>query len=321
MAIEHATNTVMPSTGRPSQKHGRMKSTQRRSVERKRKLIAWAFMVPFFLVNFSVILGPSLSAIYYSFTDWSGIGPAHFVGLANFQHLLTDGEFHQAILFNIFWTAMFLTVPIAMGLLGAFLLSHITRFQMFFRAAYFIPYVTASVVNAAIWQQLLSPQQGISSLFDRIGLHFLDNVYFFGDVHLALPSVAFVDNWHFWGFLVVLFLAAMQSVDQQLYEAAKVDGASNWRQFYHVTLPGIRPVLGIVVLLVTVWSLLTFEYPYVITQGGPAGATQVITLLLYKNAFSLNEAGYAASMGLTLSAVAAAITLIYLYLQRRGVEV
>ncbi|HEY4389445.1 MAG TPA: sugar ABC transporter permease [Ktedonobacteraceae bacterium] len=317
MSIDHA---AILSSSSPQEKTF-AKSTKHSSIARKRKLLAWAFMLPFFVVNFVVVLGPSLSTFYYSLTDWSGIGPAQFVGLANFQHLLTDADFHQAILFNLIWLALFLTVPIIMGLFGAFLLSQIKRFQMFFRAAYFIPYVIASVVNAAIWQQLLDPQQGLAFALDHLGIHFLDNVFFFGDTKLALGSVAFVDNWHFWGFLVVLFFAAMQSVDHQLYEAAKVDGSSRWRQFYHVTLPGIRPVLGIVVLLVTVWSLLVFEYPFIITQGGPAGATQVMTILLYKDAFSLNQAGYAAAMGLTLSVVAAAITGIYLFLQRRGVEI
>ncbi|GHO87311.1 carbohydrate ABC transporter permease [Dictyobacter formicarum] len=289
--------------------------------ERRRKILAWSFMLPFLLVNGVVVLGPSISTFYYAFTDWSGMGEAKFVGLANFIQLFGDADFHQAFLFNLIWLAMFLTVPIAMGLLGAFLLSQIKRFQMFFRAAYFIPYIIASVVNASIWEQILDPQQGLASLLNRIGLHFLDNVYFFGDAHYALLSVAFVDNWHFWGYLVVLFLAAMQAVSPELYEAARVDGASRWKQFLHVTIPGIRPVLGIVLLLVTVWSLLVFEYPFIITQGGPAGATQVMSILMYKNAFALNEAGYAAAMGLSLSFIAAIITGVYLYLQRKGVEI
>lgn len=321
MSLKQLTDTVhLPNTGallmeRTHSRRGRFTS------QRKRKLLAWVFMLPFFIVNFAVVLGPSLSTFYYALTDWSGVGPAHFIGLANFQQLLIDADFHKAILYNLIWEAMFLTVPIAMGLFGAFLLSHITRFQMFFRAAYFIPYIIASVINASIWQQLLDPQQGLAAALDRYGIHWLDNLYFFGDEKLALPSVAFVDNWHFWGFLVVLFLAAMQSVDAELYDAAKVDGASRWRQFYHVTLPGIRPVLGLVLLLVTVWSLLVFEYPFIITQGGPAGATQVMTLLLYKNAFALNEAGYASAMGLTMSFVAATIAIVYLYLRRKGLEI
>lgn len=278
-------------------------------------------MLPFLAVSVFVVLGPSLSSFYYSLTDWSGLGPAHFIGLANFQQLLTDTDFHKAILYNLFWMAWFLTIPMGLGLFGAFLLSQIKRFQMFFRAAYFVPYIIASVVNASIWEQILDPQQGLASQLDKIGIHWLDNVYFFGDQHLALPSVAFVDSWHFWGFLLIFFLAAMQSVDKELYDAARVDGANRWNQFLHVTLPGILPVFGILVLLVVVWSLITFEYPYIITQGGPAGATQILTVLLYQNAFANNEAGYAAAMGIVISLAAIIITLIYQYLQRRGLEI
>lgn len=292
----------------------------RRTRRRKYGLIAWAFMLPFFLVNFVVVLGPSLSTFYYAFTDWSGVGPAHFIGLANFAQLLHDADFHQAVLYNLLWVGMFLTVPIALGLLGAFLLSQIRRFQLLFRAIYFIPYIIASVVNAAIWQQLLDPQQGLAFALDRLGIHWLDNVYFLGDKKLALASVAFVDNWHFWGFLVVIFLAAMQSIDSELYNAARVDGANGWRQFFHITLPGIRSTLGLALLLVTVWSLLVFEYPFIMTQGGPAGATQVMTILLYKDAFALNEPGYAAAMGLCISLLAIVVALIFVILRRKGWE-
>ena len=319
-AKQFAQHSSLP-TGAGFSSESRARSRARRDARRRRyRLLAWAFMLPFFLVNFVVILGPSLSTFYYAFTDWSGVGPAHFIGLANFVQLFHDADFHQAVIYNLLWVAMFLTVPIAMGLLGAFLLSQIKRFQLLFRALYFIPYVTASVVNAAVWQQLLDPQQGLAFELDRLGIHWLDNVYFLGDKKLALASVAFVDNWHFWGFLVVIFLAAMQSIDSELYSAAMVDGATRWRQFYHITLPGIRSILGLALLLVTVWSLLVFEYPFIMTQGGPAGATQVMTILLYKDAFALNEPGYAAAMGLCVSLLATVVALIFVLLRRKGLE-
>jgi raffinose/stachyose/melibiose transport system permease protein len=322
MPLEQVTSSVS-TTAAGALSHERIPQSRarRQSLQRRRGLIAWAFMLPFLAISAFVVLGPSLSSFYYSLTDWTGLGAAHFIGLANFQQLLTDADFHKAILYNLFWMAWFLTIPMALGLFGAFLLSQIKRFQMFFRAAYFVPYIIASVVNAAIWEQILDPQQGLAFELGKIGIHWFDKVYFFGDQHLALPSVAFVDSWHFWGFLLIFFLAAMQSVDKDLYEAARVDGANRWHQFWHVTLPGILPVFGILVLLVTVWSLITFEYPYIITQGGPAGATQILTVLLYQDAFANNEAGYAAAMGITISLIAIAITLVYQYLQRRGVEI
>jgi len=120
-----------------------------RVLRRKRALSAWLFMLPLIVVNMLVILGPSIATVYYSFTEWSGIGPAEWVGLQNYADILGDEDFWSALGHNLLWTVIFLTVPIAMGLGGAFLLSQITRFQMVFRILYFIPYVMASVVNAA----------------------------------------------------------------------------------------------------------------------------------------------------------------------------
>ena len=291
------------------------------ALRRRRRLVAWAFMVPLIVVNVLVILGPSVATIYYSFTEWSGIGPAEFVGLENYGDLLADGDFWIAMWHNVIWTIFFLTVPIAMGLLGAFLLSQITRFQLVFRLVYFVPYVVASVVNAAVWQNILDPSRGIGSVLAQVGIPFLDGVSFFGSERLALPSVAFVNNWAWWGFVVLLFLTALQSVDQELYEAARVDGAGRWQQFLNVTLPGIRPTFVFVILLTIINSLLAFDYIYIITQGGPAGASEVVATLMYKEAFERFEAGYAAAMGLGLSFISGLIVLVFIYLRRRGWEI
>lgn len=291
------------------------------ALKRRRLLTAWLFMVPLLAINVLVILGPSVATIYYSFTDWSGIGPAEFVGLENYRELLADGDFWIAMWHNVIWTLLFLTVPIAMGLLGAFLLSQIQRFQIFFRIAYFIPYVVASVVNAALWQNLLDPDRGIGSALASVGIPFLDGVSFFGSERLALPSVAFVNIWAWWGFIVLLFLTALQSVDHELYEAARMDGAGRWQQFVNVTLPGIRPTFVFVVLLTIINSLLVFDYVYIITRGGPAGASEVVGTLMWKQAFERFEAGYAAAMGLGLSFVSGVIVVIFVFLRRRGWEV
>ena len=289
-------------------------------LRRRRFLTAWLFMVPLLVVNVLVILGPSVATVNFSFTEWSGIGPAEFVGLENYRDLLADGSFWQAMWHNLLWTIFFLTVPIAMGLLGAFLLSQIKRFQLFFRIAYFIPYVVASVVNAAIWQNILDPERGIGSSLASIGIPFLDGVSFFGNTRLALPSVAFVNNWAWWGFILLLFLTALQSVDQELYDAAKIDGANRWQQFLNVTLPGIRPTFIFVVLLTIINSLLVFDYIFIITRGGPAGASEVVGTLMWKEAFERFEAGYASAMGLGLSFVSGVIVLIFIFLRRRGWE-
>jgi raffinose/stachyose/melibiose transport system permease protein len=292
-----------------------------RGLRRRRLMTAWLFMLPLLVVNVLVILGPSVATVYYSFTEWSGIGPAEFVGLQNYRDIFADRDFWFALWHNLIWTAIFLTVPIAMGLLGAFLLSQITRFQMVFRVLYFIPYVMASVVNAALWQNILDPGRGIGSVLATFGIPFLEGVSFFGSERLALPAVAFVDNWHWWGFIVLLFLTALQSVDKELYEAARMDGAGRWQQFINVTIPGIRATLVFVVLITIIGSLLVFDYIYIITQGGPAGASEVVGTLMYKEAFARFEAGYAAALGLGMSFMGGLIVLIFVYLRRRGWEI
>lgn len=290
-------------------------------LRRKRVMTGWLFMLPLVLVNTLVILGPSVATVYYSFTEWSGIGPAEWVGLQNYRDILSDGDFWSALWNNVLWTIMFLTVPIAMGLGGAFLLSQITHFQMIFRILFFLPYIMASVVNAALWQNILDPGRGIGSSLAALGVPWLEGVSFFGSETLALPAVAFVDNWHWWGFVVLLFLTALQSVDKELYEAARMDGASRWQQFMNVTIPGIRATLVFVILMTIIGSLLVFDYIYIITQGGPAGASEVVGTLMYKEAFGRFEAGYAAALGLGLSFVSGLIVLVFIYLRRRGWEV
>src|SRR5258708_5395779 len=294
---------------------------RQKGISSRRKLLAWLFMLPLAIFNIVVILGPSLFTVYYAFTDWTGLGPANWVGLANFQQLFVDSDFHQALIHNIIWMALFLTIPMAMGLLVAVVLSQIVRFQLFFRSLFFVPYVMATVVNAAIWQNLLNPSVGISVGLDQIGIHWLDNVYFLGNEHLALPTVAFVDMWHFTGFLVVLFLAAIQAVDPELYNAARVDGANRLRQFWPITLPGIRPTLLFLMLMTTIWWFFAFEYVYILTGGGPAGSTDVLSTLLFRNALSNNLAGYATAQALVMALGAAVISFGLAILRKRGWEV
>ncbi|MCA9859296.1 MAG: sugar ABC transporter permease [Thermomicrobiales bacterium] len=298
----------------------RVTETRRRRL-RSRHLAGWLCLLPFLAVNFIVILGPSLSTFYYSLTDWNGIGPATYIGLQNFRDLTHDHNFVEAFRHVIIWTCFFLTVPIAMGLLGSFLLSQITRGQMLFRLLYFIPYTIASVVNASMWKNIFDTRRGIFAQLDNLGVPGMDNISIFGSTRNALWGVAWVDNWHWWGFLVVVFLAAMQSVDQELYDAVKLDGGGRWREFRDVTIPGILPTLVFILLLTIIASLLVFDYIYIITQGGPAGSTEMVGTLLYKTAFEMFEAGYAAAMGVTMTLLSVLIMLGYRTLQRRGWEV
>jgi len=287
----------------------------------RRKVVPWLFVLPVLLINLLVVLGPALGAIYYSLTDWSGIGAAEFVGLDNYRQLLFDDpSFRGAFKNNLIWLAMFLTVPIAMGLIAASLLAPIKRGGLFFRMMLFIPYVLPSVIVANLWSSLINPDRGLLAWLNERGVPGTDAAYL-GREETVLPTIAFIDNWHWWGFLMVLFLAGMQNVPPDLYEAARLDGASRFQEFRDVTLPGIRPILVFMILMSSIWSFLTFDYIWIITQGGPGGASEVLSVLVYKNAFQNFEAGYAAAIGITMSSLVGIVIGIFVVLRRRGWEI
>lgn len=295
-------------------------SSMGRSVRRRRRTIAFLFLLPALAVNLLVIGGPGASSLYYAFTDWNGFTSPEFTGFANAARLAGDADFWNAIGHNFIYMVFFLSVPLVMGLAGAFMLSRIRRGVTLFRVLFFIPYLIASVVNAQIWKNLLDPVSGLAPQLNEFGIHALDNIYFFGDSDLSLLSVAFVDNWHFWGFLVVLFVAAMQGVDGSRFEAARIDGANAWQEFWHVALPGIRPTLMFAVMMISLWSLLAFDYAYALTGGGPAGSSDLVSLLVNRTAFGSLEAGYAAFIALAMSALGAAFLVIFAIIRRNEDE-
>lgn len=287
----------------------------------RRVIIPWLFVLPIMLINVIVVIGPSVSAVYYSMTSWSGVGPARFIGLENFRHIIfQDMAYRRAFLNNLLWLSFFLTVPFLFSLFAAGMLSRIRRGSMFFRTSLFIPYVLPAVITASIWRNLLSPTLGIGPVLASWGIPGLDRAYL-GQPETALIAIAFVDNWHFWGFLMVLFLSAMQSIPPELYEAARIDGATRWQEFRHITIPGIQPTIVFMLLMVAIWSFLVFDYVWILTQGGPAGSSDVLGTLVYKQAFMRFEAGYASAIGLTMSALAGLIIALFLYLRKRGWEI
>ncbi|MEZ4680624.1 MAG: sugar ABC transporter permease [Caldilineaceae bacterium] len=300
-------------------------TSQRRRTRRKRffskYVVPWLFIAPILLLHLVVVIGPSLAAFYYSLTDWSGIGPAEFVGLKNFQELIFDDQNYRAALqHNISWLLFFLTVPFTLALVAAALLAQVKRGSMVFRTIMFIPYILPSVIIVSIWRNLLSPRMGVGAQLANWGIPGFDRA-FLGETSTALLTIAFIDNWHFWGFLMVLFLAAMQNIPPELYDAAKIDGANRRQEFLYITIPGILPTLSFMLLMTGIWSFLVFDYVWLLTQGGPAGASEVMATYLYKQAFNRFEAGYASAIGLSMSLFAGVIISIFIFLRRRGWDI
>ena len=282
--------------------------------------IAWLFLLPILLLNLVVVIVPSFSSIYYSFTDWSGMGSYDFVGLDNFKELFTDEIFLKALLNNVKWTIFFVTIPVAIGLIVSISLISLTRGQMFFRVLFFIPYILPSIVNANLWKNILSPYYGIIPWLQNLGFD-IPNIKFFANSEIVLYSIAFIDNWRFWGYLVILYLAALQAIPKDHYEVGELEGISKWQRFKYITIPGILPTLSFSLMMITIWSFLVFDYVYILTQGGPANASEVLGTLVYKTAFSKYEMGYASAISIAMSFFCLLPILTFNLLKKRGRDI
>jgi raffinose/stachyose/melibiose transport system permease protein len=299
----------------------RSRNVRMKGLRWRKKILPWLFVAPILWVHGVVVIGPSLSAFYYSLTSWNGIGKPTFIGLENFRKLwFVDPNFKTAFLNNLIWLAIFLTVPMALALLASSLLAPIKKGGMFFRTVLFTPYIIPAVVSCAVWRNLLSPTLGVGGQLAKMGIKGLD-IAFLGNTHTSLISAAFVNNWAWWGFLMVLFVNAIQSVPMDLYDAARVDGANRWQEFIHVTLPGIRPTVVFMLLMTSIWSFLVFGWVYILTKGGPAGSSNVLGVMVFSEAFQKYDAGYAAAIGLTMSFLAGIFVVFYNVLRKRGWEI
>jgi len=279
--------------------------------------VGWFFLSPLIAFNALVVLVPSLSNVYFSFTSWDGLGTPTWIGLDNYIRLVNDPNIHEAFLRNVIWTAVFLVVPMGLGIIGAYLLIRVRRGSAVFRLIFFTPYIVATVVSATIWGFIYSPKLGITAVLANLGFGDSKPINLLGTGETALFSVAFANIWQWWGFLLVVFFAAMKGVDNSLYEAAELDGASDFRKLISITLPVIRPTITFLVLMTIIWSFLIFDYVFIMTGGGPAGRTEVLGTLLYKSSFWSRESGYAAAIGVLMGAISLVVVTTYLQIRKR----
>ena len=215
------------------------------------------FLVPTLVINLVVILIPACLTLVLAFFRWDGMSAPVFIGLGNFQALWADRVFWLALRNNIIWTAIFLTVPIAMGLLAAALLLVVRRGRTLFQVIYFLPVVIATVITARVWQGMIfSPATGVFGWLDHLGLP-LDNPL--SNPSTALFGVATVDLWHWWGFLCVIFFAALRQVPSEQIEAARIEGATFFQMMRYVLLPGIRSTIILMMIMTVIWSFLVFD--------------------------------------------------------------
>ena len=273
---------------------------------------------PALILSLLLVLVPAILTFGAALTEWDGMSMPNFVGLKNFQSLFQDHVFWISIGNNIRWAIIFLTIPMAIGLIVSSLLQRRKKASTIFQVIFLLPYVLSPVANAVIWQNIvLDP---ISGLAGYISSNFYQLTNPLTDTNTALYAVAAIDIWHFWGYLVVVFFAAMRQTPDDQLEAAFLEGASSFQVLWNVTLPNILPTIALMVALVTIFSFLTFDYIYLITQGGPARSTEMLSTFAYKFAFTSFQVGKAAVVALTISFFGLIASFFYVWLSKSEFE-
>jgi len=272
------------------------------------------FLMPALVINVVIILIPALLTVAMAFCEWDGLSTPTWVGLDNFRAIFADPVFFSALLNNIKWTLIFLTVPMAMGLLVASMLLFVRRGRNFFQAVYFLPVIIATVVVARVWQGMIyNPQSGLVGWLKIYGVTLSDPL---ANPPTALYAVATVDLWHWWGFLAVIFFAALRQVDMAQIESAMLDGANFLQLMRYILLPAIQPTITMMMIMTVIWSFLAFDFVYVLTQGGPAYASEMLSTLSYRYAFYNYTMGPAAAVALVISFFGLVATALYVWVQQ-----
>jgi raffinose/stachyose/melibiose transport system permease protein len=265
--------------------------------------VAYLYIAPAFLFYLLFAFGPLVYTTWLSFFEWDGLTVGTWVGLDNYQKVLSDPAIRASFVHSFELILFYAVLPVILGLLLASLIAHSrVRGVTFFRAVLFLPQTIATVVVAIAWVWIYAPEGPLNKGLDAIGLSALSRGWL-GDFTFALPALGLVGTWVMFGLCLVLFLAGIQKIPTSLYEAARVDGAGRVREFFAVTLPGLRGELAVALTLTTIMALRTFDLIYVSTSGGPGTSTTVPSVLVYQNAFANGRVGLAAAVAVVLTAL------------------
>jgi len=284
--------------------------------------VTWLFIAPALLAYAAVVLIPSVGGAVFAFTDWNGLAPElAFVGWENFERAWSDPQVRSALAVTALFALAITVLQNILGLALAALLNAQIRSRNWLRTVLFAPVIVTPVIVAYLWKYLLSTNGAVNQFVAAIGVS--DGaVNWLGDPRLAIVSVVIVTVWQTVGVAMVIYLAGLQNIPQELYEAADMDGASNWTKFRLITFPLLAPAVTINVVLSTVNGMKLFDQVFVLTNGGPGYATETLSTLVYKTSFIVGEFGYATAIALAMTVFVATVSMgLMAWLKRREAHV
>ncbi len=293
-----------------------MKVRRKKKEKRVKTLTYHLLSLPAIFLSGFVILIPAFQTIYSAFTDWNGISDEKiWIGLQNFKELFADWVFWKAAANNLKWTILFVTVPVIVAMIAAVIMTRFHIGSKSFQVMYLIPYLLAPTTNAIIWLNMIfSPNGGLIGFMQKLGWEITSPL---ADMGTALLGVAMVDIWHYWGFLTVIYLAALRQTPEDQIEAAEIESANGFQTFIYVYLPNIAPTVRLMFILIVIYSFCTYDYIYLMTSGGPAHATEVLSTYAYTMAFSAFKFGKAAAVSLVIGIFGCIAAFFYTWFSRK----
>ena len=268
---------------------------QKTKRSQQKKWLPYLLVSPYLIFVVVFVVFPVLFCFYLTFNKWNIISPMKFIGVDNYSRLFNDRLFWKAIGNTLKFLLLHIPLQLIVSLFLAYLLNQKLRAAAFFRASFFMPVIVSGVVVTILWQQLLGFDGGlVNRMLMSIGII---KIGWLVNPDVAIYAIAIMATWKNVGLYVILFLVGLQTVPPQYYEAAKMEGASRWQQFYHITLPMINPTIFMVVILSTIGGFSLFIEPYIMTGGGPLNTTLSAVLYIYKQAFQYYNMGYSATLG------------------------
>lgn len=288
----------------------------------KEQMTGYFFILPNMLGLIALTLVPILFSILLSFTEWDFIGGfknMKWTGLDNFAAMFQDAWFIRSLKNNVVYVVVIVPLIMLIALSTAVILNSKVYLKSVIRAMVFVPYVSSIVVISVVWGLLFRPSEGIINSFLK-GIGIADPPGWIASSDWALPAVIIIGAWGLIGYTMVLYLAGLQGIPKDLYEASQIDGANPWRQLLHVTVPMLRPTTFFILVTLTITTFQVFGTIYMLTQGGPSGSTSMLAYYIYITAFNFYKFGYASAMSWFLFVILFAVTLVQWRQQKKWAD-
>lgn len=267
------------------------------------------FVIPTIGLYFLFTIYPMLSSAYYAFTDWDGLHAPKYIGFHNFATALKDPYFQNSIVNNMYFIFFSVFVQVPLIIFFAILIGGVKRLQGFYKTTVFVPAILSTAVIGILWQFIYNPEVGIVNKF--LGLFGIDTIYWLADMRFALWAILITNAWQWMGFYIVLVLAAILAIPRELNEAAEIDGAGGFQRAFRITVPLIKPIISVIVMLSIAGAMRVVDIVLVMTRGGPVSSTEVMASYMVNRAIRYGEYGYGTSLALLIFVIALVLTALY----------